>query len=178
MENRILLKENEATYNELIQLENLKFNNGKTLISMLAGIGLTVDKIDDWQAIEQEFTKDYPKATLLFNLQANGIEAQYKEAETFYLKNRYVMRFEQITNDQAESLKEQYRVYADQPNQLEAYDLIHKTVQNLNRLDQLGVKFDFGIIYEVSRLFHGDQRETPALSVNQKVLVSTLTNLK
>ncbi|HSD06969.1 hypothetical protein [Flavobacterium sp.] len=178
MKNRILLKENEAVSNELIQLENLKFNNGKRLISMLAGIGLNISKVDNWQAIEQEFMKDYPKANLLFNLQANGIESEYKEAEAFYLKNRYVMTFEAVTPEQIEDIKEKCRVYADQANQIEAHDLINTVVDSLNRLDQLDFKMDLGIIYQISRVFYADTRVKPPLKVDQKSLVSTLVNLK
>ena len=86
--NRILLKENENSYNEIIANEKIAYSNGKTLLSMLDKLGLTVSKVDSWQLIEQEFTKDYPKASLTFNLQANGIETEFRDAEAFYLKHR------------------------------------------------------------------------------------------
>jgi hypothetical protein len=175
---KILLSEMPAFANELIQLEQLKYNNGRTILKMLNRIGLSVSEIDNWQAIEQEFTKDYQKATLQFNLQVNGIETEYREAEAFYLKNRNVMTFEEVTPEQIEDIRENCRVYADSPAQILAHGLITTVVESLNRLDQLGVKFDFATIYEVSRLFEGDTRATPKLKVNQKTLVSTLVNLK
>lgn len=178
MTTRILLSEMPAVANELIQLEQLKSANGKKVLKMLSSIGLDVSKIDNWQAIEQEFTKDYPKATLTFNLQANGIEAEYSEAEAFYLKNRNAMSFDEVTPEHIEDIRENCRVYADSPEQIKAHGLITTVVENLNLLDQLGVKFDFATIYEVSRLFEGDVRATPKLKVNQKTLASTLVNLK
>jgi hypothetical protein len=122
--------------------------------------------------------KDYPKANLSFNLSANGLEPQYREAEAYYLKNRNVMTFREVTPEQIEDIRENCRVYADQPNQIEAHGLINTVVESLNRLDQLGGKFDFATIYEVSRLLEGDTRATPKLKVNQKTLISTLVNLK
>lgn len=175
---KILLNEMAVVANELIEREQLKYSNGQTILSKLKSLGLSVSKVDDWQAIEQEFTKDYPKASLSFNLQANGIEDQYREAEAFYLKNRYVMTFEAVSSGQIEDIKENCRVYADQPNQIEAHGLIHSVVDSLNKLDALGVKFDFNVLYQVSRLFYGDSRATPQLKVDQKTLVNTLVNLK
>ena len=102
---KILIKENTGASNEIITNERTAASNGKTLLSMLDKLGLTVDSVNDWGAIEAQFTKDYPKAPLTFNLQANGIETQYRDAEAFYLKHRHALRFEPLTDEQIQAIK-------------------------------------------------------------------------
>lgn len=151
---KILLKENEVAYNQLLSYEISKYDNGKTLLAMLAKIGLNLSSVENWESIEQEFKKDYPKANLTFNLQANGIEQEYKEAEAYYLKHRQAMTFEPLTEDQQEAIREQYRLYATTPQQIEAHGLINSIVDNFNRLYELGVNsMDGAQIRNIDRVF-------------------------
>jgi hypothetical protein len=176
--NRILLNENTAASNEIIANEMAAANNGKTLLSMLDKLGLTVESVNDWAAIEQEFKKDYPKAPLTFNLQANGIENEYREAEAFYTKHRHALRFEPFTDEQIEAIKENQRVYADQPNQIEAFELFNTVKDSLLRLQEIGVKIDLNKTYLVNRVLIGDERQKPALKIDPKAMYHTLVNLK
>ena len=175
---RILLKENEASSNEMIQNSKNAYSNGKTLISMLDKLGLQVESVNDWAAIEQEFKKDYPRASLKFNIDANGITEQYGEAETFYLKHRLQMSFEPFTDEQIEAIKENQRVYADQPNQIEAFELFNTVKDSLLRLQEIGVKIDLNKTYLVNRVLIGDERQKPALKIDPKAMYHTLVNLK
>ncbi len=178
MNTRILLNENIAASNEIIANAKNAYSNGQTLISMLDKLGLTVESVNDWAAIEQEFIKDYPKSPLTFNLQANGIEAPYREAEAFYTKHRHALRFEPFTDEQIEAIKENQRVYADQPNQIEAFELFNTVKDSLLRLQEIGVKIDFNKTYLINRVLIGDDRQKPALKIDPAAMYHTLINLK
>lgn len=176
--NKILLHENTNAYNELITNAKNAYSNGKTLLSMLDKLGLTVESVNDWAAIEQEFIKDYPKAPLTFNLQANGIETEYREAEAFYLKHRLQMSFEPLTDEQIENIKESQRVYTTNEKQIEAIELFTTIKDSLLKLKDLGVVLDLNKTYIVSKVLIGDHRESPALKVDPTALYHTVINLK
>lgn len=175
--NRILLSENEVAATELIQYHQLKAANGKTLLSKLDKMGLTFECVDNWDQVIEALTKDYPNAKLLFNLQAAGIEDQYNEAEAFYQKNYSVLSFEPLTDQQIEAIKESSRVYADQPNQIEAYNLFQSIVNNAKRLKELGVRMELEELYKVNICLQGGNRYQE-LSLSQKELTATLMKLK
>lgn len=178
MSKRILLLENEVISNEIIANGKQNYQNGRTLITMLDKLGLTVSKVENWQQIEQHFMTDYPKASLLFNLQANNIESEYKEAEAFYLKHRLSIIFEQITESEIENIKEKQRLYADRPNQIEAIELLNTVNKNLTRLIELGVRIDVNAVHLVSPILAGDMRTKPPLKINQRYLVGAIRDLK
>ena len=177
MSTKILIKENVAVSNEIIANERSAANNGKTLLSMLDKLGLTLDTVSDWGAIEQEFTKDYPKASLTFNLQANGIETAYRNAEAFYLKNRHALRFTAVTDGEIESIKESQRVYAA-GSQIEAIELCNKIKDSLLKLKELGVPINLNKTYLVSKVLIGDERLQDPLVIDPKTLYQDLINLK
>jgi hypothetical protein len=176
--NKILLHENTNAYNELIANAKNAYSNGITLLSMLAKIGLTVESVNDWEAIEQEFTKDYPKAPLTFNLQANGIETEFRDAEAFYLKHRLQMSFEPLTDAMIEQTKESQRVYATTESQIRAIELFNTIKDSLLELKDLGVVLDLNKTYLINRVLIGDDRLSPALTVEPKALYHTVINLK
>lgn len=178
MKTRILLSENANSYNELIAAKKQDFANGQKLISMLDKIGLKVDIVSDWQIIEQEVKKDYPKAPLTFNLQANGLETEYREAEAFYMKNKHRMSFEPLTDEKIESIKEQQRKYTSNEKQNEAIELFKTVTESLLRLKDLGVSINPDKTYLVSRVIVGDQREKPSIKIDPKALYETVINLK
>lgn len=175
---KILIKENQVISNEAISIEKQNYSNGKTLLQMLDKLGLTLTSVNDWGAIEREFTKDYPKASLTFNLQANGIESDYRAAEAFYVKNQHRLRFEPLTDEQAEAIREKHRVYASTEKQIEAHGLLSEITDKLNRLIELGVNVDVNKTYLVNRVFEGDPRQKPAIQMNQRSLSELLINLK
>lgn len=175
---RILLKENENSYKEIISNAKKAYSNGITLLSMLDKLGLTIDSVNDWQSIEQEFTKDYPKAPLTFNLQANGIESEYRDAEGFYQKNRLQMSFEPVTESQISDIKESQRVYTANEKQIEAIELFNTIKDSLLKLKDLGVVLDLNKTYIVSKVLIGDHRESPALKIDPTALYHTVINLK
>lgn len=175
---RILVKFNNATFDELIQYEKLKYNNGLKLIGMLGRLGLNLKEIDSWDAVEQHFKMDYPKATLQFNLQANGIEDDYRTTEAFYLKNQSLLAYEPLTESRTEAIREQCSIYAERPEQLEIYNIVHRIVTDLNRLTELGLKLDAGEIYNLNRVFDRNPRDTPSIIVNQTELAGALIHLK
>lgn len=174
---KILITENTAASNEIIANEKAAANNGKTLLSMLDKLGLTVDSVNGWATIEQEFRKDYPKADLNFNLRANGLETEYRDAEAFYLKNRHTLRFTAVTDGEIESIKESQRVYAT-GNQIKVHALINEITDKLNNLQSLGVDINQDKVYLLNRVFEGDPRATPKIKVNSTNLTSLLINLK
>ena len=176
--NKILLSENANSYNEIIANKKQDFANGQILISMLKKIGLTVSKVDSWQSIEQEFTKDYPKATLTFNLEVNGIATEYREAEAFYLKQCQRLSFEPLTDAIIESIKESQRVYTTTENQVKAIELFNTLKDSLLKLKDLGVVLDLNKTYVVSKVLIGDHRENPPLKIDHTALYHTVINLK
>lgn len=176
--NKILLSENANAYNEIIANEKIAYSNGKTLLSMLDKLGLTIDSVNDWGAIELEFKKAFPRASLQFNIDANGITEQYREAEAFYLKHRHALRFGPLTDEQIENIKESQRVYTTNEKQIEAIELFNTVKDSLLRLKELGVPMDLNKTYLINRVLIGDHRESPALKVDSTALYHNLINIK
>lgn len=177
MSTKILIKENTAAINEIIANERSAASNGRTILAMLDKLGLTLDTVSEWATIEQEFTKDYPKGTLLFNLQANGIETEYRDAEAFYLKNRHALRFTALTDAEIESIKESQRVYAA-GSQIQAIELFNTIKDSLLKLKELGVPVNLNKTYLVSKVLIGDERLQDPLSIDPTTLYHDLINLK
>ena len=175
---KILLKENEIIANEIIANARIAYSNGRTILSMLDKIGLKVDTVTDWSEIEAQFTKDFPKATLTFNLQALGIETEYREAEAFYLKHRYTLRFTHVTDEEIEGIKEANRVYATTEKQIEIVQIFERMVNDLNRLKELGAKIDENKTYLVSRVLNGYILQKPFVMIDKEQLYHTVINLK
>ncbi|MBF4519482.1 hypothetical protein IRZ71_24320 [Flavobacterium sp. ANB] len=175
---RILVKFNNAVYDELIQYEKLKYNNGLKMLDMLRRLGLDLHEVDNWEAVEQHFKTDYPNATLSFNLQANGIDDDYKIAEAFYFKNQSLLAYKPLTEIRTEAIREESSTYAERPEQLEIYELVHKIVTDLNRLSKLGLNLNAGEIYTLNRVFNGNSRNTLPFEVHETTLASVLINLK
>lgn len=178
MNKRILLKENEVIYNEVIYNEQQQFENGKTLLRLLAKIGIEKTEVTNWSEIESLVSVDYPKATIQFNIDANGITEQYRESEAFHLKHYQRLSFEPITPEQIEAIKEKHRIYATTEKQIEVHGLVNTVVDSLNRLIELGMDINVNKAYIVNRAFYGDLREKPPLKVNQSHLTETLMYLK
>ncbi|SHM35672.1 hypothetical protein [Flavobacterium xanthum] len=140
MKERILLQENENVANSVIAAHERKSNNGTQILTMLDQLGLKLSSFESWpREVEQNFRKEYPKASLDFCLDAAGIKEPYRIAESFYLANKNDLSFEQLTKEQIEAIREQYRTYADSDIQIELHNLAHKVAKDLNRLQELGI---------------------------------------
>ena len=176
--NKILLKENEASSNEMIQNSKNAFSNGQMLISKLNKLGLNVDSVNDWAAIEQHFMTPFPKAPLTFNLQAEGIETEYREVEAYYLKHRHALRFEPVTQIEIEQIRESQRIYTTNENQVRAIELFNTIKDSLLELKNMGVPMDLNKTYLINRALLSDDRLSPALTVDPAALYNTVINLK
>nr|WP_309760376.1 hypothetical protein [Flavobacterium sp.] len=175
---KILLLENENSYNEIISNSKTAYSNGQTLLSKLAKLGLTLSKVENWEAIELEFKKDYPKATIQFNIDANGITEQYREAEAFYVKHRHALRFEPLTQIEIEQIRESQRIYTTNENQVRAIELFNTIKDSLLELKNMGVPMDLNKTYLINRVLIGDDRLSLALKVDPSALYNTVINLK
>jgi hypothetical protein len=175
---KILLSENDVLANAALTNEQHKINNAKALLAMLQKLGLTVDSVSDWGEIEPHFRKDYPKATLQFNIEANGIEEPYRAAEAFFQKNWQSLRFEPMTEQEIEDIKEQHRIYAETPGQIEAYNLIHSIKDNFNRLHSFGVKMDLNSLYDVIACFGSSLNSNNPLQISERHLIRIIGDLK
>lgn len=175
---KILLKENELSYNEMIKAENQKINNGKTLLANLAKLGLNLSSVENWQIVESHFLQPFPKANLTFNLHAAGIEKEYRDLEAFYLKNSYNLRFDPITEEEQETIREQHRIYANSPQQLKAHSLIHSIVDNFNELQKLGVSLNGAGIREVHRVFVYSLLDEDKFQIRPDALINIIQSIK
>ena len=178
MTTKILLDDRTELANKVIIELSQSYENGKKMLSLLAAIGIEKSEITDWQEIETLCKKDFPKATIQFNIEANGIEKEYKEAEAFYLKHRNSISYSPISEEEKEINRESVRIYADTPQQIEAYNLIMQTIDNLNRLGELGVKIDFTLSYQLHKVFESRYDRTPQMKPNKTYLVSAVKGVK
>lgn len=178
MNSKILLKENKAAIAETLANQNTGYANGSILLQKLKNIGLELKSVSDWQKVEQHFKAQFPNATLDFNLEAQGISTPYYEAKEIFDRNRYLIRFNPVTDAEIEQIKEKYRVYTSTPKQVEVHNLVHGIIDNLNRLKELGINIDVSKAYLINPAFDGDWRDTPPMKVNTRELNSQIINLK
>ncbi|TDE02726.1 hypothetical protein [Flavobacterium sandaracinum] len=174
---KILLAENQVVTNELITFQINRHQNGKTLLSKLAKIGYVASSIESWESIETHFKQPFPQANLTFNLQTEGIEKEYRDAEAFYLKNRYHLRFDPVTELEQETIREQNRLYTSNDIQIEAYALILQTVENFNRLGKLGMRINWGATHTINSVFVSDKLNL-TMEANKKHLIDIVSSLK
>lgn len=155
MENqeRILLKEDTARFNNSISELKEAYSKGVELLKILnTDLGLNLKAVKDWQTdVIAPLTTDYPKAKLEFNLQANGLETAYNEALTLY--NKQGFRFESVSSEQIDEIREACTQYATTPQQIEAYHIIHNVVKEMDRLKELGFIRNYDNLYLVDRVW-------------------------
>ena len=174
---KILIAENEAVYNELIQYEQLKRANGKTLISMLKGLAIDLNKVNDWKTdVEQPLSKQFPKASIAFNVQSSGIENEFNSAKNFFEKNQSLISFEQFTDEDIENIKESSRIFIEDPSQIEVYTLFHTILNSAKRLKELNVKMELEELRLVNVCFYGGNRYQE-LILSPRELTATLMKL-
>jgi hypothetical protein len=175
---KILLDPRTNISNEIISNEAAKYQNALTLLRMLKNLGLDLKSVKDWTTdVETVLKEAFPNSTMEWVMNSLGKFAEYSEAETFYLKNKYLLSYQPLTDEAKEAIIEQYKLYADSPAQMEAYELLQSTIANLNRLKELSPKFNLSEAYLVSRVFSYD-RKTAKIAPDQKYLISAITSLK
>lgn len=138
---KILLKEEKGAENAIAAI-NKGYADGLNLLKKLSVLGLKLNEVKDWKKeVEPHFKQQFPNSSLSFNLEATGLESQYFEAEQLF-KSSHNILFTAPTVEELEELQEHYKVYAESEKQIEAYNLIHDTVKNLNRIKELGLPFN------------------------------------
>lgn len=152
-DNKILLDDRTELANNVLKELNQGYENGRELLKMLSALGLQLDEVTDWSAIESHFTQQFPKATLQFNLEASGIAKAFRAAEAFYIQHKNSLTFAPMTAEEKEMHRESLRIYADTPRTIEIHGLLMQTIDNLNRLKELDAKMNFGTLYNAHRIF-------------------------
>jgi len=178
MSTRILLETNEKLVKQITADSENSYSKGLQLLKMLSQLGYEAESIESWAKVEQHFIQDYPKATLTFNLQANGVnETLYLEAKAFHHAGG--LSFTALTDLEKETIAEKHRVHAETADQIEVFNLIEATIANFNRLDQLNVKMSFSELYATSRIFSYDRsRPGERLQANKDYLISAIKSQK
>ncbi|WP_369769244.1 hypothetical protein [Flavobacterium sp. WC2416] len=177
MNTRILLSENNAAAESLINQKQLGYKNGVQLLAGLAKLGLELESVNNWETdVLPHFKTDFPNSTLDFNLDSRGIKDEFKALEVFYNKNRGSLSFVAPTAEELEAIREKYRVYAT-VKQAEALEVVERVANDLNKLkSEFGFNLNFGY---VSQLFY-PLRQTAdyKVEVSQEGLLSYLKKLE
>ncbi len=175
---KILLDDRQALANNVIKELSQTFENGQKMLSLLKEIGIDKTELTDWAEIETICKANFPNATIQFNIEANGIEKQYRDAEEFYRKNKGALSFEPMSEQEKENERENLRIYATTDNQIEAHALILQTIDNFNRLQELGVNLDYSNAHFLNKVFSYDYRKEVKMEVYKPNLISLITELK
>jgi hypothetical protein len=176
MKNRILLKENKAAADSVINAVNENYKNGLHLLKLLAGLGLDIKEVKDWQSIENHFKAEYPTASLDFNLDAKNIREPYMEIYSYYQSHKNKISFEKPTAEQFGEIREKHRLYADTAKQIEAHTLANSIANDLNRLKVLGMGVDSFYVSYLSPVFVGGAGGV--IEIYNKNLIDAVERLK
>jgi len=172
---KILLKEDNAGAENAINAINKGYQDGLTLLQKLSVFGLEVTEVKDWKKdVEPYFKQQFPNSTLDFNLEASGLKKQYFEAEQLF-KTSHNILFAKPTADELEAVREHYRTYAETEKQVEAYNLIHDTVKNLNSIKELGLPVNVMSVSDLCPLMVNSGGVVEVYTPN---LVSFISSLK
>lgn len=179
--NKILLSQNDFLINEAIKHEAEKLQTLNRLPAFLKPFGLDAGEVKklSWNALADKI-KDtflFPKATEEHNLNCLGLAKEFHDLKEYYRLNTWCFDAKILTQKDKDAIVEKYRIYSTNDNQNEVHSLVTSIVDNLNRLKELGITIDAGKLYTVSRIFDGDNRETPAVFVHQENLMNTLIKL-
>ena len=179
--NKILLSQNDFLINEAIKHEAEKLQTLNKLPALLKPFGLDSGEVKklSWNEIDN-LIKDtflFPNATEEHNLNCLGLAKEFHDLKEYYRLNTWCFDAKVLTESDKNAIVEQYRTYTSNENQNEVHSLVTSIVDNLNRLKELDIAIDAGKLYTVSRIFDGDNRETPAVFVHQENLMNTLIKL-
>jgi hypothetical protein len=149
--NTILLKTNPGAENEIATVK-AQYTNGKALLSKLTALGLTeLTEVKSWtNEVAPHFMEQFPNATLDFNLEASGLKAAYNEAEKLFKLS--AGRFTEPTAEELDNISEKYKVYASSEKQIEAYNLVHTIIADLQRLKEFGTHINASYLPNLSSL--------------------------
>ena len=175
---KILLDDRTEMGNNVIAELSQSYENGKKMLLLMQAIGIDKSEINDWSEIENLCKENFPKATLQFNIEANGIEKKYREAEEFFRKHKGALTYEPMSEEEKEKIREEIRIYATTKKQLEARALILQTIDNFNRLQELGARLDYESSYLLHKVFSYDGRTTPKMKPSKSHLINLITELK
>jgi hypothetical protein len=157
----ILLKTNPGAENEIAAVKQ-QYANGKTLLSKLADLGLDFTEVKSWtNEVEPHFKQQFPNASLDFNLEASGLKAAYYEAEKLF--KLAAGRWTEPTAEEFEVITQKYKVYASTAKQIEAYNLVHSIVADLQRLNDFGTNINASYLPNLSSLMTSNDG-VPAVS--------------
>ena len=179
--NKILLSQNDFLINEAIKHEAEKLQTLNKLPALLKPFGLDAGEVKklSWNEIDN-LIKDtflFPNATEEHNLNCLGLAKEFHDLKEFHRLNNWAFDAKILTQVDKDAIIEKYRIYSTNDNQNEVHSLVTSIVDNLNRLKELDIAIDAGKLYTVSRIFDGDNRETPAVFVHQENLMNTLIKL-
>jgi hypothetical protein len=147
---KILLKTNTGAEQEIAMVKQ-NYINGKNLLNKLAELGLELTEVKNWtNEVLPHFMGQFPNATLDFNLEASGLKAAYNEALQLYKLS--AGRFTKPTEADFEAIAEKYKVYASSEMQLEAYNLVHSIIADLQRLNGFGAYINASYLPNLSSL--------------------------
>ncbi|SHL02933.1 hypothetical protein [Flavobacterium xanthum] len=176
MKKRILLQENENVANSVIAAHQRKENNSQRILTILKEIGLSLESFENWEReVEQHFRTQYPKASLDFCLDAAGIKEPYRQAESLYKEHYNDLSFEKLNDEGKEAIRESYRQYAETENQIEAYNLAHSIVKDLNQLQELGIRVNQQYAMNFCNVFHSTNSK---VEVYENMLNDRILTLK
>ena len=173
---KYLLSKNQKNSNEQITNVKSRIDAGKHFISLINPLGF--ETFESWEAINHKLNEPYPKATLLFNLTAQGIEQQYSEAKTYFDKHGSIFRFEPLTELELQEIKEDAKLYTVNDKQAEAYEALQRIAADLSTLKNLGLDLDFIAFRKVHRLFEFDHRSNPAITISSREMEYIIPRLK
>lgn len=172
---KILLKDDNAGAENAINAINQGYQDGLNLLQKLSVLGLEVKEVKDWQKdVEPYFKQQFPNSTLDFNLEASGLKKQYYEAEQLF-KTSHDILFAKPTADELEAVREHYKTYTQTEKQVEAYNLIHDTVKNLNSIKELGLPVSVMSVSELCPLMVNSRGVVEVYTPN---LISFIQGLK
>ena len=172
-----LLNENQKISNVKIQHQKEAYEAGQNFLKLLKPLG--IDTFTTWQKIKDKLNEPFPNASLLFNIQSQGLEQTFNEAEKHYNKyNSSIMRFEAVTDEEIEQIKEDAKVYTVNDVQNEAFEVLDRVAADLSRLNGLGLNIHTEDIRNLHRLFEVDNRAKQTVAINQRNLKDYIPQLK
>lgn len=179
---KILLTQNDILIEAAFEHEKAKMQTLSKLPALLKPFGLEAGEAKQlsWIALESKI-KDtflFPNATEEHNLNCLGLAKEFHDLKEYYRLSSWCFDAKILTQEDKDAIIEKYRIYTSNDTQNTILSLVDTVVNSLNKLKELGVIINADQLYNVSRIFEGDNRLTPAVRTNQKYLSDTVINLK
>ena len=180
--NKILLSENKVLIEAAFEHEKAKMQTLSKLPALLKPFGLEAGEAKQlsWLALESKI-KDtflFPNATEEHNLNCMGLAKEFHDLKEYYRLSTWAFDAKNLSEEDNEAIREKYRIYTSNDTQNSIHALVDTVVNSLNKLTEMGVIINADQLYNVNRIFEGDNRLTPSVRTNQKYLSDTLIRLK